>query len=68
MLSLILKTLSVINHYSITIQGGVKIHLHSAVEDEWSASSPDRFISVEIAPGSNYIGECEGPKLGLNAV
>jgi hypothetical protein len=35
---------------------------------EWSASRPGCFTLRERAPGTNWIGECVGPKAGLDAM
>jgi hypothetical protein len=36
--------------------------------DVWSASSPDRFISEERAPGTNWIGDWVGLRAVIDAV
>jgi hypothetical protein len=45
------------------------LFLLSALDkNEWSASGPCRFISVESAPGTYWIGGWVGPGTGLDAV
>jgi hypothetical protein len=52
---------------------GVDVYIHifltsALVEDEWSASRPDRFAPEERAPGTHWIGGWVGPRAGLNDV
>jgi hypothetical protein len=42
--------------------------LTSALDDEWSGSSPGRFTPEEKAPGTHWIGGWMGPRASLDAV
>jgi hypothetical protein len=42
--------------------------LTSALDGEWSASRPGRFIFRERAPVNRWIGEWVDPRAGLDAV
>jgi hypothetical protein len=52
---------------------GVKVKLHAFLtstldEGEWSASRLGPFNPRERAPGTHWIGNCTGPRAGLDVV
>jgi hypothetical protein len=53
--------------------GGVDVQIQvfftsTLVGDEWSASSSGRFTSGEKATDTHWIGDCVGPRTGLDKV
>jgi hypothetical protein len=65
--------LNIIKHYTMKIYGRVDSLIHvfltSALDgDEWSASRPDPFTSVERAHRTHWIGRWVGPKATLDNV
>jgi hypothetical protein len=49
--------------------GGIALRiLELGTSWEWSASRPDRFIPMERAPGTHWIGDWVGSRAGLDAV
>jgi hypothetical protein len=51
--------------------GRVDVQTHefltsALAEDEWSASRPGRFTTVERAPGTHWIGGWVNPRAGLD--